>query len=134
MTERQGIVPMTADEISRTRRTRVVAGLRTVLPAAIKALEDSIAFRQATADLPVIRLVHAKLTSRRRSNDHGVSPTAAPQPPPIILPPKEMIPYLSSQTEYSIKKATANIGYQPQFDLRTGMALTEEWARWARLV
>ena len=30
-----------------------------------------------------------------------------------------MVPYLSSQTEYSIKKAVTELGYQPRFDLRS---------------
>jgi nucleoside-diphosphate-sugar epimerase len=133
MTGRQGIVPMTVDEIILARRTRLVTGLQTVLPAAVTALKESKSFRQASADLPLIRTVHAKLISRKRSSEIR-SPTMAAKSLPIILPPKQMIPYLSAQTEYSIKKATAKIGYRPQFDLHAGMALTEEWARWARIL
>ena len=137
MTGRFGIVEMTADEIRKARRTRVVAGLRAVIPASIKALKDSKEFRRASADLPLVRTTYAKLLSRKpsvrsRRSSYNVVSTAPPFP--IILPPKEMIPYLSSQTEYSIRKAEMELGYKPQFDLRAGMALTEKWARWARLI
>jgi nucleoside-diphosphate-sugar epimerase len=36
--------------------------------------------------------------------------------------------------EDSIDKAVRLLGYQPRFDLDRGMALTEEWARWANLI
>jgi nucleoside-diphosphate-sugar epimerase len=137
MTGRQGIVPMTVDEIHRVRRMRLVAGLQGILPAAIKTLKESRDFRRAVADLPLVRTIYANQLSRKRRTRRDGSATRAstsPDPLPVILPPKEMISYLSSQTEYSTKKAETELGYRPQFNLRSGMALTEAWAHWARLV
>lgn len=42
-----------------------------------------------------------------------------------------MVTFLSTKTSVSIAKAKQLLGYQPRFDLPTGMRLTEEWARWA---
>lgn len=38
------------------------------------------------------------------------------------------------RTTLNIDKAKARLGYRPRFDLSVGMALTEKWARWARLI
>jgi nucleoside-diphosphate-sugar epimerase len=42
--------------------------------------------------------------------------------------------FLAAKTEVRIDKARRLLGYRPRFDLARGMALTEAWARWARLV
>jgi nucleoside-diphosphate-sugar epimerase len=135
MTGRSGIVEMTAGEIREERRARLISGLQNVVPAAVRALKQNKDFRRVSADLPLVRTIYAKLLSRQSLPDRPVASGIPAQVSlPIIFPPKEMIPYLSSQTEYSIRKAEAELGYQPRFDLRAGMALTEEWARWARLI
>lgn len=129
------IVEMTEAEIEKLRRQRVWTGLRAVLPATLRALKDSKDFKRAVADLPFVKSTYAM--ARRFA---GGRPTQASLPSrgadalPIDLPHPIMIPYYSSQTQYSIKKAESELDFRPQYDLRTGMALTEEWGRWARLL
>ena len=45
-----------------------------------------------------------------------------------------MIPYYAAQVEFSARKAERMLGFSPRYDLRSGMRLTEAWARWARLI
>lgn len=46
----------------------------------------------------------------------------------------ELIDFLRPRTRVRIDKARRLLGYEPQFDLDRGMALTERWARWAGLL
>src|SRR6185312_883113 len=124
-------------EIKKLRRLRVWTGLRDVLPAAVRALTNNKDFKKVSADLPLIRSTYAVL-QRRKGWGGQPRPVAPPstylEPHPITLPPPMMMPYFSSQTRFSIKKAETELGFRPQYDLHTGMALTAEWARWAGLL
>lgn len=137
MTGRSGVVEMTAGEIRKAQRDQIISGLKSVFPAAVQALKQSKEFRRASGNLPFVRAVYGRLLSSRSAtsrNSPAANGNSMLESRPVIFPPKVMIPYLSSQTEYSIKKARTELGYQPRFDLSAGMALTEEWARWARLI
>lgn len=53
---------------------------------------------------------------------------------PISLLSDDRITRFRAKVENSIDKAVCLLGYQPRFDLDRGMALTEQWARWANLI
>ncbi len=50
------------------------------------------------------------------------------------LLPEVMIDYFANTSDFSIDKARSKLGYSPQYELRRGMELTEQWARWANLI
>jgi len=45
-----------------------------------------------------------------------------------------MIRFYRMRTSVRIEKAKRMLGYQPAFDFKSGMELTERWARWANLL
>lgn len=45
-----------------------------------------------------------------------------------------MIQYYSAKTVVRIDKAKEVLGYKPLYDFESGMALTEQWAKWAQLL
>lgn len=51
--------------------------------------------------------------------------------PVIMLPDKEQLPLYKARTHVSIAKAKRLLGYQPAFPFARGMALTQEYIRWA---
>ena len=40
----------------------------------------------------------------------------------------------AAKTRVRIDKARQTLGYDPRFDFDAGMALTEQWLRWANLI
>ncbi|HVS00103.1 MAG TPA: NAD-dependent epimerase/dehydratase family protein [Thermoanaerobaculia bacterium] len=46
----------------------------------------------------------------------------------------QMIGFFQPRTRVRIDKAKRLLGYRPAFDFEAGMALTEQWARWANLL
>lgn len=46
----------------------------------------------------------------------------------------QMIGFFQPRTRVRIDKAKRLLGYRPAFDFESGMALTEQWARWANLL
>jgi hypothetical protein len=53
--------------------------------------------------------------------------------PAAFLPGSGLWQLYKSPSRYSVEKAKHELGYRPQTDLKGGMELTAEWARWARL-
>jgi nucleoside-diphosphate-sugar epimerase len=53
---------------------------------------------------------------------------------PSICPGSGLWKLYGNDARYCIKKATDEMGYEPQVSLEYGMQLTEEWAKWARLI
>ena len=49
-----------------------------------------------------------------------------------MIPP--VVKFYVPKTKVRIEKAKRILGYQPIFDLESGMRLTEQWARWANLL
>jgi hypothetical protein len=39
----------------------------------------------------------------------------------------------AAQARFKTEKAAQLLGYRPAFSLDRGMAITEEWAKWARI-
>lgn len=52
----------------------------------------------------------------------------------LFLPPLHDLPIWTSKTHVKIDKAKRLLGYEPRFDLKSGMLLTEKWLRWANLL
>ena len=53
--------------------------------------------------------------------------------PMQLMSPLE-IEFYTAKTSVRIDKARQMLGFQPAFDLESGMRLTEQWARWANLL
>jgi len=144
-----GLVGMTPDEIAAHRRRVSRQNLRRLGPQAARALRFDAGFREAFANSPAGTLFQsirpwlpksavAKLkgeapTPRSAAVSAEIGKSAALDSRPLILPPAFMVRRLAAQTEFSCRKAEQLLGYRPNFDLPHGMALTGQWARWARL-
>ncbi len=50
----------------------------------------------------------------------------------VDWPAPAAIELFTRPSRVSIEKAAARLGYRPRFDLASGMAMSEAWARWAR--
>jgi nucleoside-diphosphate-sugar epimerase len=59
--------------------------------------------------------------------------TAAPQEPQIHPLNPLMVQFYASKTRVCIDKAKSILGYQPTFDFRRGLDLTEQWIKWSNL-
>jgi nucleoside-diphosphate-sugar epimerase len=53
---------------------------------------------------------------------------------PYILPEGPAFNLYNARTTITIDRAKRLLGYSPAFDFASGIGLTEQWARWARLV
>jgi nucleoside-diphosphate-sugar epimerase len=53
---------------------------------------------------------------------------------PAFLPGTGLWQLYKSPSRYSIEKAKRELGYRAQIDLKMGMELTAEWARWSRFI
>ena len=51
----------------------------------------------------------------------------------IFIPERTEAELFNSRSIVKIDKAKKMLNYEPKFDLRKGMSLTEKWARWAHL-
>jgi nucleoside-diphosphate-sugar epimerase len=60
--------------------------------------------------------------------------TAQPPARPLLFPSLVQLGVYAPQTKVSIDKARRLLGYAPGFDLERGMALTQAWAQWARII
>ena len=138
-----GLVGMTLGEIAAHRRHASRQNLRRLFPSAARALRFDTVFRQAFSGSPaggcfqfvrpwLPELVVSKLKGESVSRIQTA--TVGPESRPLILPPEMMVRRLGAKTELSARKAERLLGYKPAFELDRGMALTEQWARWARLI
>ncbi len=119
-----------------------------LLPALLAGLRGDRALREsllATREVLVLRELASTVLSERwqerikRQVGMGsaaqvpASPEIEPELPIHPLSPS-MIDFFSARTRVRIAKAKRLLGYQPDFDLGSGMRLTEQWARWANLL
>jgi len=78
------------------------------------------------------------LSQLRAGHLRGASgPTSRPaetEQSAAFLPGPGLWQLYKSPSRYSIEKAKRELGYQAQIDLKMGMELTAEWARWSRLI
>jgi nucleoside-diphosphate-sugar epimerase len=54
--------------------------------------------------------------------------------PPIHPLAPSKVPMFAAQARFRCEKAARLLGYRPAFDLDRGMAMTEQWARWANAI
>ena len=122
---------------------------RGLLREAITVLRDDYEIRERILTTPEIRFVRemARLllprtvweAAKRRFMGQSKATTGQPpsvsmpdsRPMPAVNPP--MIRFYAAKGTVRIDKARKLLGYEPDFDLRTGMKRTEQWARWANL-
>lgn len=80
------------------------------------------------------RILGENFDAKPVAKSAGSGPAVAIDTRPIILPDLVSLPQFTSPTRVSIEKARKLLAYQPQYDLARGMSITEQWARWARVV
>ncbi|MBE9513731.1 MAG: NAD-dependent epimerase/dehydratase family protein [Chloroflexi bacterium] len=79
--------------------------------------------------------IRQSLKRRIGSNSRTSRPQVASErekPLRPMSPPT--VQFYAAKTRVRIGKAKRMLGYQPAFDLESGMRLTEQWARWANLL
>ena len=144
------LVGMTAEQIAAHRSQTSWQNLRRLGPQAARALRFDTGFREAFANsragssFQAIRpWIPKKVVAKLKGE--GAAPVvataavgsgsgAAADSRPLILPPEFMVRRLAAQTDFSCRKAEQLLGYRSAYDLSRGLAVTEQWARWARLI
>jgi len=99
--------------------------LRTREIAALKKILSSVVPEQTRKALK-------NLFKSNNTRDQSQDPMKLEKP--IHSLPPFLVQLQASKTNVSIEKAKRFLGYQPAFDVASGMQLTEEWARWANLL
>ncbi|MDA7877632.1 NAD-dependent epimerase/dehydratase family protein [Akkermansiaceae bacterium] len=137
-------VGMSPQEIRKQVRLQRSGNLRRLLPSAANSLRFDASFREAFAGSKagsVFQTVRKWLPEAMVDRLKGTPPLASDFggdanviQRPLIFPAEMMIPRLAAKTEFNCNKARELIGYEPKFDLDTGMKLTKEWAQWAGLL
>lgn len=67
------------------------------------------------------------------ATSNGHAPAAPAEMPARPIHPR-LVRFYASKMRVRIEKARRMLGYEPQFDFKSGMDLTERWARWANLL
>lgn len=119
-----------------------------VLPALLGSLRGDRELRErllGTRELVVLRELASTVLSERwqekvkrkigmGSAVHVPAPSGGNEDLPIHPLAPSTIDFFSTRTRVRIDKAKRLLGYRPDFDLESGMALTGQWARWAGLL
>jgi nucleoside-diphosphate-sugar epimerase len=95
--------------------------------------QRNILRRIARSVLPEQIRTPLKNAFMKNSIDAQQSTLAKSKKPIIPLEPFQ-IKFYATETRMHIEKAKRMLGYQPAFDIDSGMRLTEQWARWANLL
>jgi len=134
----EATVAMTPAEIQRARKAEGMAAVKQAPRRMIQAMLKSEDFKDAVKTLPIpaagrdfLKKLKGKPVTAGGSSQAKSDGLAAR---PLIFPADFIVPFFAGQVEYSIAKAERVLGYVPRYDLTTGMALTETWARWARVI
>jgi nucleoside-diphosphate-sugar epimerase len=80
------------------------------------------------------RLAPGRVRAAERWAEPGGSTEDLPSDPPLGPMRPWLVDYLGKRARVRIDKARELLGYRPEFNLQTGLMLTEAWARWAGLV
>lgn len=99
--------------------------LRTSELAALKKIARSLLPERTRQSLKR-RIGGSGKASRPQTKSEGEKPMTAISP--------LVVQFYAAKTRVRIDKAQRMLGYQPVFDLDSGMRLTEQWARWANLL
>lgn len=130
------LVAMTREEMRQMRRGAWRKAVRRVVPEALVALKASPGFRAAAGALPLVRGAYARFGKKliRPAAHATMKRAAATDDREIVVVPEMMVDYFDNPSIFSIEKAQNELGYNPVYSLEDGMALTEQWARWANLI
>jgi nucleoside-diphosphate-sugar epimerase len=145
------MVSMSATELLEAYRAQKPRGKKGFLGETLSILREEHQIRrrllrtsQVTAlvragGLLVPRKVRQSLKRRMDGRIRGHGGTGQPQTAsaggkPMHLMTPSNVQFFAAKTRVRIDKAKQMLGYQPVFDLDSGMRLTEQWARWARLL
>ena len=128
-----GLVSLTRTEMKRAKRAEFTRSAKRLLPETLSALKASPGFKNTAAGLG-LRSLYQRVGGSRQAPGPSVPRSAGAPERPIQLIPPIMIDYFANRSRFSIAKAQAELGYTPVYDLAKGMALTEQWARWANLL
>jgi nucleoside-diphosphate-sugar epimerase len=140
----QSTISLPLDEVHRLRKEQEKRSGTTAQLGSL--LRDPIVFKRL-ATLPIVSkakdlsprpmVVAAKsLILGSAATKKAKAPAAASrvrEKPLQLLAESDAI-FQSRKTRVSIAKAQRMLGYRPIFDLKSGMALTAEWVKWANLV
>ncbi|MDF2116069.1 NAD(P)-dependent oxidoreductase [Roseiarcaceae bacterium H3SJ34-1] len=126
---------MPLEEIKRQSRMSW-RGIAQLAPAGIRALSSSRDFKEAVRETPfapMARKLYRSLQLKKTPSVAAAAPAKTAPQKPLIFPPAIVLEFGAAKLEYSPQKAIDILGYKPRYSLAEGMALTEEWAKWARL-
>jgi hypothetical protein len=97
--------------------------------------EGAFLAKTAKAILPAgLRGAIKRRLSAQPADAATATPGAAVESRQIYPLRPAKIQFMAAKTLVSIDKAARLLGYEPAFDVATGMRLTEAWARWANLL
>jgi nucleoside-diphosphate-sugar epimerase len=134
----ESTVGMTLHEIAQAQRELAVAALRRAPGRIANALVRNQDFKDVIKSLPIPAAGREFLKKFKPSKAGGSSIAATSSPAraekPLIFPPDFILPYYAAKVEFTSAKAERVLGYQPRYDLASGMAVTEKWARWAGVI
>ena len=105
----------------------------------LQAMMKSDDFKGAVKSLPIPAagkqwLKRFKGRASSPNTPSGEQQAAGEAERPLVFPAEFIAPYFAAKVDYSTAKAERLLGYAPRFDLAAGMAVTEKWARWARII
>lgn len=129
-------VGMTVDDIRKEKRNESISALKALPKESLKAAVGSQGIKDAVRSLPgssMLQRFYAQNIAQKKQVAGAGGQTGTPDKKKIY-PVEFMIPYYASRLEISSQKARDLLGYSPQYTLEQGMKLTEEWARWARII
>ena len=79
--------------------------------------------------------IRQSLRKRIGGSGKASQPQTGPEGKKPMCPMSPLeVQFYVPKTRVRIDKAKRMLGYQPVFDLESGMKLTEQWARWANLL
>ena len=132
-------VGMTLAEIKQARRKEAAGAMKSAPRRMLQAMMKSDDFKGAVKSLPIPAagkqwLKRFKGRASSPSVTSGEKQAGGEAERPLVFPAEFIVPYFAAKVEYSTAKAERLLGYAPRFDLAAGMAVTEKWARWARII
>jgi nucleoside-diphosphate-sugar epimerase len=140
------MVSISADEALATYRAQRQRKSKWLLSETFSILREEAPVRERllrTRELATLLKVSGALLPRpvRQSLKRRIGGSAKSQPqtkskaekPTQVMSPAE-IEFYTAKTRIRIDKARQMLGFQPVFDLESGMRLTEQWAKWANLL
>ncbi len=133
-------VPMSAEDA--IRRWREASRRRWLVPELVRIFREDPELRRRlfeTREGAVLeRLAHRFLPqSFWDASDRWFEPRSEPDGPadvPLAVFRPDVVRTLATRARANIDKARTLLGYEPRVGFQSGIALTEQWARWAGLL